>query len=126
MVEEQLRDRGIADEGGLGARERVPREAFVDEGDRKRASRDMPLAIGFGQTISQPYMVGLIAEAAAVRPGDRVLDVGTGSGYAAAVLADLGASVHTIERLPELAAKARARLAAAAYDDVIVHVGDGS
>ncbi len=108
MVDEQLRARGIEDERVLAAMERVPREAFVDEDDHKRAYRDMPLAIGFGQTISQPYMVALIAQSAAVREGDKVLDVGTGSGYAAAVLSELGATVHTIERLRELARKARA------------------
>jgi protein-L-isoaspartate(D-aspartate) O-methyltransferase len=126
MVEEQLRGRGIRSERVLEAMGRVPREAFVDPDDRKRAYLDMPLAIGFGQTISQPYMVGLIAEAAEVREDDKVLDVGTGSGYAAAVLAELGATVHTIERIPELAAKARERLEAAGYDAVAVHVGDGS
>ncbi len=126
MVEEQLRGRGIADERVLAAMGRVPREKFVDPDDRKRAYHDMPLAIGFGQTISQPYMVALIAQAAEARPGDRVLDVGTGSGYAAAVLAELGATVHSVERLPELAAKARERLADAGYGDVVVHVGDGS
>ncbi len=126
MVEEQLRDRGIDDERVLEAMGRVPREAFVDDDDRKRAYRDMPLAIGFGQTISQPYMVALIAQAAAVRPGDKVLDVGTGSGYAAAVLAELGATVHTIERIPQLASKAKQRLEAAGYRDAVVHVGDGS
>jgi protein-L-isoaspartate(D-aspartate) O-methyltransferase len=126
MVEEQLRSRGIRDERVLAAMDRVPREAFVDPDDRSRAYLDMPLAIGFGQTISQPYMVGLIAEAAEVREDDKVLDVGTGSGYAAAVLAELGATVHTIERIPELAAKARERLEAAGYDAVAVHVGDGS
>ncbi|MDQ3858101.1 MAG: protein-L-isoaspartate(D-aspartate) O-methyltransferase [Actinomycetota bacterium] len=126
MVEEQLRGRGIDDERVLEAMGRVPREAFVDEADRKRAYEDMPLAIGFGQTISQPYMVALIAASAAVQPGDKALDVGTGSGYGAAVLAELGATVHTIERLPELAAKARERLEAAGYGQVAVHVGDGS
>jgi protein-L-isoaspartate(D-aspartate) O-methyltransferase len=126
MVERQLRDRGIDDERVLAAMGSVPREAFVDEGDRRRAYQDMPIAIGHGQTISQPYMVGLIAQEAAVRPGDKVLDVGTGSGYAAAVLAELGADVHTIERLPDLAARARERLRDAGYDEVVVHVGDGS
>jgi protein-L-isoaspartate(D-aspartate) O-methyltransferase len=126
MVDEQLRARGIRDERVLAAMSCVPREEFVDPDDRRRAYLDMPLAIGFSQTISQPYMVGLIAEAADVREGDTVLDVGTGSGYAAAVLAELGAIVHTIERIPELAAKARERLAATGYDAVEVHVGDGS
>jgi protein-L-isoaspartate(D-aspartate) O-methyltransferase len=126
MVREQLRDRGIADERVLKAMARVPREAFVDERDRRRAYLDMPVSIGFGQTMSQPYMVALIAENAAVRAGDRVLDVGTGSGYAAAVLAELGAAVETIERIPELAATAEERLRQAGYDEVTVHVGDGS
>jgi protein-L-isoaspartate(D-aspartate) O-methyltransferase len=126
MVEEQLRDRGIHDERVLEAMARVPREAFVDERDRKRAYLDMPVSIGHGQTMSQPYMVALIAEAAGVRAGDRVLDVGTGSGYAAAVLAELGATVHTIERIRELAETAEERLREAGYDDVVVHVGDGS
>jgi protein-L-isoaspartate(D-aspartate) O-methyltransferase len=126
MVEHQLRERGIGEERVLAAMGAVPREAFVEEEDRGRAYRDMPLAIGFGQTISQPYMVALIAEAAAIRRGDKVLDVGTGSGYAAAVLAELGAVVHTIERIPELAARAGERLRALGYDGVAVHVGDGS
>jgi protein-L-isoaspartate(D-aspartate) O-methyltransferase len=126
MVREQLRDRGIADERVLEAMARVPREAFVDERDRRRDYLDMPVSIGFGQTMSQPYMVALIAENAAVRPGDHVLDVGTGSGYAAAVLAELGAAVETIERIPELAATAEERLREAGYDEVTVHVGDGS
>jgi protein-L-isoaspartate(D-aspartate) O-methyltransferase len=126
MVERQLRRRGITDERVLAAMGRVPRELFVDEAERKHAYDDAPLGIGHGQTISQPYMVGLIAQNAAVRPGDRVLDVGTGSGYAAAVFAELGADVHTIERIPELAGRARRALAAAGYPDVEVHVGDGS
>ncbi|MBD0317638.1 MAG: protein-L-isoaspartate(D-aspartate) O-methyltransferase [Thermoleophilia bacterium] len=126
MVEEQLRERGIRDERVLAAMGSVPREAFVDADDRARAYEDMPLEIGFRQTISQPYMVALIAEAAAVRPGEKVLDVGTGSGYAAAVLAELGASVHTIERIPEMAKRARERLRASGYERVVVHVGDGS
>jgi protein-L-isoaspartate(D-aspartate) O-methyltransferase len=126
MVEEQLRGRGIEDERVLEAMGRVSREAFVDADERRRAYRDMPLPIGFGQTISQPYMVALIAQAAAVRPGDKVLDVGTGSGYSAAVFAELGARVHTIERIPELAAKARDRLREVGYPDVAVQVGDGS
>ena len=126
MVAEQLRDRGIADERVLAAMARVPREAFVEDEDRERAYLDMPLAIGFGQTISQPYMVALICEAAAVGAGDKVLDIGTGSGYQAAVLAELAGDVYTIERIPELAEKARRRLRAAGYPRVDVRVGDGS
>jgi protein-L-isoaspartate(D-aspartate) O-methyltransferase len=126
MVAEQLEGRDIVDQRVLDAMGRVPREAFVDEEDRKRAYLDMPLRIGFGQTISQPYMVAIICQTAEVREGDRVLDIGTGSGYQAAVLAELGASVHTIERIPELVGRARERLAGAGYDTVEVHEGDGS
>jgi protein-L-isoaspartate(D-aspartate) O-methyltransferase len=126
MVESQLRARDIVDEAVLGAMERVPRELFVPEPERKRAYRDAALPLGHGQTISQPYMVARIAEALAIRPGDRVLDVGTGSGYQAAVLAELGAEVVTIERIPELAEGARESLSAAGYDRVEVVVGDGT
>jgi protein-L-isoaspartate(D-aspartate) O-methyltransferase len=126
MVDEQLAGRGIVDEHVLEAMGRVPREAFVDSRDRRRAYRDMPLRIGFGQTISQPYMVAIICQTAEVREGDRVLDIGTGSGYQAAVLAEMGATVYTIERIPELAERARTRLAEAGYGGVDVTVGDGS
>lgn len=126
MIVEQLEARGITDRRVLDAMARVPREAFVGESDRKRAYLDMPLRIGYGQTISQPYMVAVICQAAEVRDGDSILDIGTGSGYQAAVLAELGANVHTIERIPELAERARRRLADAGYVNVDVHVGDGS
>jgi protein-L-isoaspartate(D-aspartate) O-methyltransferase len=126
MVADQLRGRDISDERVLGAMERVPRELFVDERDRRRAYRDMPLRIGFGQTISQPYMVAIICQVAEVHEGDRVLDIGTGSGYQAAVLAELGAEVHTVERIPELARRARESLERAGYSTVSVHFGDGS
>lgn len=126
MVERQLAGRGITDERVLEAMGRVPRELFVAPADRPHAYDDIPLSIGAGQTISQPYMAALIAEAAAAGPGSRVLDVGTGSGYAAAVFAELGAEVHTIERIAELAETARKNLRAAGYEDVHVHVGDGS
>ena len=126
MVERQLRARDIEDERVLEAMARVPRELFVPDSERRRAYSDAALPIGHGQTISQPYMVARIAEALALRPGERVLDVGTGSGYQAAVLAELGANVVTIERIPELAESARASLAAAGYDRVDVRVGDGT
>jgi protein-L-isoaspartate(D-aspartate) O-methyltransferase len=126
MVEDQLRARDIVEEQVLEAMERVPRELFVPEGERHRAYADAALPIGHGQTISQPYMVARICEALSLSGGDRALDVGTGSGYQAAVLAELRAEVHTIERIPELAEQARENLAAAGYDRVQVHVGDGS
>jgi len=126
MVEEQLRRRGIVDERVLAAMARIPRELFVPEPVRDRAYDDAALPIGGDQTISQPYMVARICEALAVRPGDRVLDVGTGSGYQAAVLAQLGQEVHTIERLIVLAERARGALEQAGCTNVRVYVGDGS
>jgi protein-L-isoaspartate(D-aspartate) O-methyltransferase len=126
MVREQLEERGIVDQKVLDAMARVPREAFVDERDRSRAYFDMPLRIGWGQTISQPYMVALICQTADVKESDKVLDIGTGSGYQAAVLSEMAAEVHSVERIPELAERSRERLAAAGYDEVEVHVGDGS
>ncbi|MET0259579.1 MAG: protein-L-isoaspartate(D-aspartate) O-methyltransferase [Gaiellaceae bacterium] len=126
MVARQLRARDISDERVLEAMERVPRELFVPDQERDHAYADAALPIGHGQTISQPYMVARIAEALALRPGERVLDVGTGSGYQAAVLAELGTEVVTIERIPELAERARASLAAAGYPQVDVRVGDGT
>jgi protein-L-isoaspartate(D-aspartate) O-methyltransferase len=126
MVDLQLRGRDIVDEAVLRAMERVPRDLFVPEGERHRAYEDAALPIGYGQTISQPYMVARISEALAVRPGELVLDVGTGSAYQAAVLAELGAEVITIERIPELAELARENLVAAGYERVEVLVGDGT
>ena len=126
MVGRQLRARGIEDEEVLRALGRVPRELFVPEDERRRAYDDAALPIGHGQTISQPYMVAVIVEALAVRPGLSVLDVGAGSGYQAAVLAELGAEVVAIERISELAEQARANLATAGYEGVEVVVGDGT
>ena len=126
MVTGQLEARGIVDRRVLDAMAKVPRERFVFDRDRRRAYLDMPLRIGFGQTISQPYMVAIICQTADVREDNRVLDIGTGSGYQAAVLAELGGEVHTIERIPELADRAKANLKAAGYDSLAVHVGDGS
>jgi protein-L-isoaspartate(D-aspartate) O-methyltransferase len=126
MVEEQLRRRDIADERVLAAMERVPRELFVPPDLRGRAFDDAALPIGVGQTISQPYMVARILEELGLDGDERVLDVGTGSGYQAAVLAELADDVHTIERIPELAEQAKQNLAAAGYDRVQVHMGDGS
>lgn len=126
MVEEQLRSRGIADERVLAAMGRVPREEFVAADDRARAYADGPLPIGHRQTISQPYMVARMVELARVEPGHSVLEVGAGSGYQAAVLAELGAAVWTIERVAELGERARERLARLGYSGVTVGVFDGS
>ena len=126
MVQHQLRERDIADERVLAAMERVPREQFVPPELRDRAYDDAALPIGAGQTISQPYMVARICEALALTGREHVLDVGTGSGYQAAVLAELATEVDTIERIPELAERARETLAAAGYARVRVHVGDGT
>ena len=126
MVARQLRPRGIRDERVLAAMGRVPRELFVLEPYRDRAYEDGALPIGFDQTISQPYMVAATCELLGLSGDENVLEVGTGSGYAAAVLAELAACVTTIERVPELAAQARESLAAAGYTSVEVVVGDGS
>jgi protein-L-isoaspartate(D-aspartate) O-methyltransferase len=104
---------------------RVPREAFVPAGARRHAYADAALSLSHGQTISQPYIVALICQALELEGGEHVLDVGTGSGYQAAVLAELAGDVVSVERIPELAAQARRNLEAAGYD-VDVRVGDGS
>jgi len=126
MVDRQLRRRGITDERVLAAMSRVPRELFVPEGVRSHAYADDALPIGEGQTISQPFVVATICALLALEGPERVLDVGTGSGYQAAVLAELAAQVVTIERIPELAETARAALTRAGYESVEVRVGDGS
>jgi protein-L-isoaspartate(D-aspartate) O-methyltransferase len=127
MVETQLRARGIRDERVLGAMASLPRERFVPEQRRAIAYADEALPIPAGQTISQPWIVARMTELLAPRVGDRVLDIGTGSGYQAAILALLGARVVSIERQPELAESARARLAELGFgDQVEVRLGDGS
>jgi protein-L-isoaspartate(D-aspartate) O-methyltransferase len=126
MVELQLRARDIVDERVLSAMERVPREVFVPPEERRSAYQDAALPIGDGQTISQPYMVARICEVLALTGKERVLDVGTGSGYQAAVLAELAAEVVTIERIPELAEQAQRTLVEAGYENVEVRVGDGT
>jgi len=125
MVSEQIEGRGVRDPRVLEAMRRVPRHLFVPPGLRARAHEDNPLPIGEGQTISQPYIVAFMTEAARLRPGDRVLEVGTGSGYQAAVLSALGARVFSIEILPGLAESARRSLEAAGFEDVAVRTGDG-
>jgi protein-L-isoaspartate(D-aspartate) O-methyltransferase len=126
MVEDQIAGRGIRDLGVLAAMARVPREAFVNAGFEASAYEDGPLPIGESQTISQPYIVALMVEAAGLAPGDRVLEVGTGSGYAAAVMAEIAGRVFTVERHGALGEAARARLARLGYANVEVRTGDGS
>ena len=127
MVEGQLRARGIHDERVLAALLVVPRDAFVRADLRGSAYADDALPIEAGQTISQPYIVGRMTELLRVGPGDRVLDIGTGSGYQAAVLAEMGCRVVSIERHASLAETARERLAALGYGErVEIRVGDGS
>ena len=125
-IDEQLRARGIEDERVLGAMARVPRELFVPAEYRDYAYDDAALPLACGQTVSQPFIVAFICQGLALEGGERVLDVGTGSGYQAAVLAELAGEVHTVERIPELAAHAAEALAAAGYERVQTHVGDGA
>jgi protein-L-isoaspartate(D-aspartate) O-methyltransferase len=126
MVEEQLRGRGIRDERVLAAMAKVPREKFVAPEFERQAYADSPIPIGAGQTVSQPYMAAAMVEALELQPSDRVLEVGTGTGYEAAVLAELAAEVWTIERHAELAEKARPILSDLGYANVHVIEGDGS
>jgi protein-L-isoaspartate(D-aspartate) O-methyltransferase len=126
MVERQLRRRGINDERVLAAMSEVPRELFVPESERRRAYRDGALRIGEGQTISQPWIVACMSQLLELRGDETVLEVGTGSGYAAAVLSRLCAQVVTIERYESLARVAAETLAELGYDNVEVRVGDGA
>lgn len=126
MIEWQLRRRGIYDERVLKAMFEVPRHEFVPLVDQDAAYEDRPIVIGDGQTISQPYIVAAMTDAAQVQPGDKVLEIGTGSGYQAAVLAHLGAEVITMERVSRLAETARERLSRLGYQKVRVIAEDGS
>ncbi len=126
MVEDQLRRRGIKDERVLQAFLKVPRHKFVRPQDLWHAYEDFPLSIGYGQTISQPYMVAIMTELLMLNGSERVLEVGTGSGYQAAILAELAKEVFTIERIPELAHRAEQLLRELGYNNVHVFVGDGS
>jgi protein-L-isoaspartate(D-aspartate) O-methyltransferase len=126
MVNSQLRARGITDERVLAAMERVPRHEFAPERYRDQAYQDHPLPIGEGQTISQPYIVALMLEALELAARDRVLEVGTGSGYVTALLAELTSQVISIERHASLADSARALLAGLGYSNVQVVAGDGT
>ena len=126
MVAEQLRARGIRDERVLAAMEAVPREAFLARRVRHRAYDDGALPIGHGQTISQPWVVAAICQALLLRGGETVLEIGTGSGYSAAVLARLAEQVVSVERIEPLAAAAAERLAELGVENVTISTGDGS
>jgi protein-L-isoaspartate(D-aspartate) O-methyltransferase len=125
LVNRTIVDRGVADPAVLRAMRTVPRHLFVPDEYLDSAYADHPLPIGYGQTISQPYIVALMTELLELEPGDRVLEVGTGSGYQAAVLAEIIDKVYTIEIIPELAESAAERLAALGYDNVVAVQGDG-
>jgi protein-L-isoaspartate(D-aspartate) O-methyltransferase len=126
MVRSQLRGRRILDRRVLDAMARVPRERFVPEDQRSEAYADKALPIGWGQTISQPYIVALMTEALELTGGQKVLEVGTGSGYQTAILAELAGQVFSVERCPELSAQAEAVLAELGYANATLKVGDGS
>lgn len=126
MVQHQLRRRGIDDERVLEAMSRVPREEFIPQDKRSHAYDDCPLPIGADQTISQPYTVAFQCQALQLRGDEQVLEIGTGCGYAAAVLSLLAKEVHTVERIPALADRARETLARLGYSNVHVHTADGT
>ena len=125
MVEKQLALRGISDERVLRAMRETPRHLFMPQAQRERAYDDRPLAIGHGQTISQPYIVALMTSLMELNGKEKILEIGAGSGYQAAILSQVAGQIHSIERVPELAAAARARLADLGYDNVQVIHGDG-
>lgn len=126
MVEGQLRDRGISDEAVLSAMSRVPREEFVPQDLQHSAYDDRALPIGYGQTISQPFTVAFMCEALKLTGSETVLEIGTGSGYGAAVLSHMAQFVYTVERIPELAEQAQDRLARLGYSNVVVQRADGT
>ncbi len=126
MVDDQLRGRGITDERVLEVMATVPRHVFVADSEKPFAYCDTPVRIDCGQTVSQPYMVALMTQYLEVQPGDRVLEIGTGSGYQTALLASLGATVYTVERHAALTDQARKRLAQLGYEDISFRVGDGT
>lgn len=120
-----IEHRGITDPKLLEAFLHVPRHLFVPESLHDKAYGDYPLPIGYGQTISQPYIVALMTQTLALKPGDRVLEIGTGSGYQAAILAEMRVIVYTVEIVPELYASARALFSSLDYENVHFHLGDG-
>jgi protein-L-isoaspartate(D-aspartate) O-methyltransferase len=126
MVARQIEGRGLRDPAILAAMREVPREAFVSERHRQFAYDDGPLPILEGQTISQPYVVALMIQMLYLKPEDRVLEIGTGSGYAAAILSRIASEVHTVERVESLVQYAQQNLAAVGYKNVHVHLGDGT
>ena len=126
MVDRQIRRRGITDSRVLEALQRVERHLYVPEDHRHLAYEDSALPIGSGQSISQPYMVAAMTEALELKPESRVLEVGTGSGYQTAVLAEIAAQIYTVERLPELAIEAQALLTSLGYRNIEFRIGDGS
>jgi protein-L-isoaspartate(D-aspartate) O-methyltransferase len=126
MVKLQIENRDVRDARVLEAMRRIPRHLFVPPGSRSLAYEDHPVSIGAGQTISQPYMVAFMTQALELRGGERVLEVGTGSGYQTAILAELCRAVFSVERIPELAAAAQSSLAALGYRNISLRVGDGS
>jgi protein-L-isoaspartate(D-aspartate) O-methyltransferase len=126
MVERQLAGRGVRDARVLAAMRETPREAFVPESLSEHAYEDRPLPIGCGQTISQPFIVALMLEAAGLQPGERALEIGAGSGYAAAVMSRLCARVYAVERVEALATAAAERLRRLGYDTVELRAGDGT
>ncbi len=125
MIAEQIRSRGVRDPRVLDAISRVPRHRFVPAAERHQAYEDHPIPIGFGQTISQPYIVAFMTEALAVEPPHRVLEIGAGSGYQTAVLAELGATVYALEVIDDLARRARGLLGELGYGHVYLRTGDG-
>jgi len=125
MIDDQIRARGVTNPAVLDAMRKVPRHLFVPPNLRDAAYEDGPLPIGQGQTISQPYIVAYMTEALGIRPGEHVLEIGTGSGYQAAVLAEIAREVYTIEIVPELADRARETLAGLGYKNVHVRIGNG-
>lgn len=126
MVEQQIIARGIRDPLVIKAMRKVPRHLFVDEGLRSRAYDDYPLPISYGQTISQPYIVALMTEALNLKGEEKVLEIGTGSGYQSAVLAEIVNTVYSVERIPGLAKRSREILDSLGYHNVIIKVGDGT